>query len=219
MADEEWSVEELLDLADIPSPDRDEARRRLESALQNVVIAFPKQKTALGLALANAINSDVVPAYSHKPFDDLSKIARKLLEQLRALRSHPYQHLTFWANDAFGPIEPALYHRSLDGTLPIETEVGLERTEIIQALQSIIAAAADTRKLAKRPANRPRRRHKDKVVETAALFWLQHSPNEISGTVTGKFHEFAEAFYEAATGRKENVDRPVDRTARRAKVA
>lgn len=217
MTDDKWTVDDLLDLAGVAAADRDMARRRLKDAL--VSRGAPAVSgTPLAHTLSRVINPDLVPADDDEHLDELAEKARNLLGRLRALRGRPYQHLAFWENAAFGQPKPEHYMRPLDATLPIETTTGLERGNVVQALRSIIDAAKGAK--ANRSANRRKMRHKEHVVESAALFWLCYSPHEISGTATGKFYVFAEAFYIAATGatgKERNVERAVKEVAQRVK--
>lgn len=214
MTDDKWTVDDLLDLAGVVAGNRDKAQRWLRDTSQRARGAPQVSDMQLARALARVANPDLVPADDDRHLDQLAKKVGQLLTHLHALRRRPYQHMAFWGNEAFGPIEPAHYMRKLDTTLPIETLTGLERDEVIQALRNIIAAAKAAK--ANRSANRRKAHHKESVVESAALFWLQYSPHEISET--GKFFEFAEAFHEAATGRAGNVERAVRAVVRRVKA-
>lgn len=209
-------LEELLELAGVAPTEREEARTWLVDALDRAHVVPPQQKTTtLGLALARFLDPDLTPNDADKHLEELKKLAENLLKQLKELRQRPYQHMAFWGCATFGEAKHQ-YLRNIDPTLPIGTETGLERGGVVQALQSVVVAAE---KAKRRPrTNRPRKYRKRTLVKNAAYFWDRFSPHPFSGTKTGDFHHFAEAFYRVATGKEEDVERTVREIARQWKA-
>jgi hypothetical protein len=151
--------------------------------------------------------------------DDLAKSSKRLLKQLRGLRSHPYTWLEFWSR-----VEP-LPASDFRGKATSEDEVqallrkrrhGHSRQDdapILAILERVERAshAAKERRLG-RPPDLPKQR----VVDLAAHFLIRFSDLKLSGTATGQFARFARAFYSIALKLDPECAEGIDRQIREA---
>lgn len=103
MIRETWTIDDLLNTAEVARENRDAARRWLESVLDRArVAATPlKSATPLGYELVRFLNPDIARD-DDTPLDDLAKSAKTLLKKLHRLRKRPHQHTAFWSAPAFG---------------------------------------------------------------------------------------------------------------------
>lgn len=211
MTGDVWKVDDLLNCAGVARENWDIARRLLE----NVLSRPHETTTPLGYGLARFLNPDLGARDDDKLLDDLAKSAEALLGRLARLRAHPYQHMTFWGADMFGSMETGRMMRKLDATLPIETPTGLENDDVIQMLHGIVSVARATKQ--NRPAHRPKRLQKQFLIDRLAEFWSTFSPHPLTAEKEGKFHAFAEACHEVASGKEESVERAVRDAVKRIK--
>src|SRR5712671_1713662 len=147
---------------------------------------------------------------------DIAKSARKLNAQLQRLRSHRHSWLEFWR--AVGPgmagafvgraVSEAEFGQILDRPA---RDTPPDHRDILSTLTNIERAA----KTVKDPRNgRPRKVGKQRVVDLAFSFFVRHSSVEPSGTPTGRFAEFARAFYATAIELDPDDDVSLDRQIR-----
>lgn len=203
----ELRIDELLDLAIVKPGARDAARKRLSEMLSHGSSETLESNVPLAHLLRRAVEPGVVSRDVNLRLEKLRKRAADLLYELRALRNYPDFHTYFWAQDIFGSAELQHFLRPIDPALPIETEVGLERIKIIQAVQDIVSATQRAKN--KRKNGRPSNTHKQFIVDMAAHFWNVFASLPLGGTPDGKFYVFAETFYNEVTGREESIERQV----------
>ena len=112
---------------------------------------------------------------------DIEKKAKKLTKRIERLRRYPASWRAFWRSPAFGPVR---FNR-------------VELAQVVSALESIERAAKAARD--DRKGRRPEV-GKQHVVDLALAFFVRFSPHRPSGTPTGTFAAFAQAFYKVVTG-------------------
>ncbi|TGQ16380.1 MULTISPECIES: hypothetical protein [unclassified Mesorhizobium] len=188
-------LDDLMELAGADVNDSD-ARWRLETALKATTSDYDPETVHRPL-----------PSDWNAPLDELKKRADALLGQLEKLQYHHHANSAFWRSPSFVD--------NKDDHEPDDQVDEPARDVVIRTVEMISSAAAQARF---EQQGRPTEHRKQHAVDRATEFWVRHSPYEISGTSTGKFADFARAFYLAARGNggdTPDLDRQIKRAAAR----
>ena len=140
----------------------------------------------MGDALAAArtiavIEPQTSPAKHNAPLDKIERSARALILALTQLRGHAHAHRDFWRFSGFGPVSADKF----------------ESFDFKSSLTKIWRAAhnAHVRRIGRRPDLR-----KQHIVDLALAFCARFSSAKPSGDDNNFFPQFAERFFEYATG-------------------
>ena len=193
----------LMQLAGVPL-----SNKPAVSWLQHALITAHRQHQPTK-RLASAEHNDKL--------EDIGKTARRLLKQLRGLRSRPYTRLEFWSRveplPASGFLGEAVSEDEVQSLLrKRRPERSRQDDTSILAILDRIERAAHAAK--ERRQGRPPDLRKQRVINLAAQFLVRFSDLKLSGTATGQFASFARAFYSIALKADPGEDGGLDRQIR-----